>query len=54
MKVGKLTQMFLACGSAGTSVWERNHYRLDSGYLLFTGWRKLMLATAQPLPTSST
>lgn len=41
-----LTQMFLVCGSAGTSVWERNRYRLDSGSLLFTGWRKLMLATA--------
>ena len=41
-----LTQMFLVCGSAGTSVWERNRYRLDNGSLLFTGWRKLMLATA--------
>ena len=41
-----LTQMFLVCGSAGTSVWERNRYRLDGGSLLFTGWRKLMLATA--------
>lgn len=41
-----LTQMFMACGSAGTSVWERNRYKLDDGSLIFTGWRKLMLAAS--------
>lgn len=39
-----LTQLYCVCGSAGTSIWERNRYLLDGGQLLFTGWRKLLVA----------
>lgn len=39
-----LTQLYCVCGSAGTSIWERNRYLMDNGQLLFTGWRKLLVA----------